>query len=55
MTTAAPAKDLVCGMTVDPATAQVSVVGGVSYYFCCERCQKTFDRKPNLYIRTAGN
>lgn len=42
--------DLVCGMKVDPDTAKVSVVGGTSYYFCCERCQRTFDRKPSLYI-----
>jgi YHS domain-containing protein len=45
--------DLVCGMKVDPETAKVSVVGEASYYFCCERCQRTFDRKPALYIGTA--
>jgi YHS domain-containing protein len=37
-------------MKVDPATAQTSEVQGVSYYFCCERCKRTFDRKPQLYI-----
>lgn len=47
-------KDLVCGMKVDPATARVSAVGGNNYYFCCERCQRTFDRKPALYIGQTG-
>jgi P-type Cu+ transporter len=47
-------KDLVCGMKVDPATAKVSVVKDESYYFCCERCQRTFDRKPGLYIGQTG-
>jgi YHS domain-containing protein len=47
-------KDLVCGMKVDPDTAKVSVVGGNNYYFCCERCQRTFDRKPGLYIGQTG-
>lgn len=42
--------DLVCGMSVDPASAPVSTVQGIAYYFCCERCQRTFDRKPTLYI-----
>lgn len=42
--------DLVCGMTVDPQSAPASTVQGATYYFCCERCQRTFDRKPNLYI-----
>lgn len=46
--------DLVCGMKVDPATAKVSEIGGASYYFCCERCQRTFDRKPRLYIGQTG-
>ena len=46
-------RDLVCGMTVDPEGKPSSVVGGTTYYFCCERCQKTFDRKPSLYINAA--
>lgn len=45
--------DLVCGMKVDPASAPKSTNRGVDYYFCCERCQKTFDRKPSLYIGQA--
>lgn len=42
--------DPVCGMKVDPATAPSSEVHGTQYYFCCERCKRTFDRKPHLYI-----
>lgn len=42
--------DPVCGMTVDPGTAEISTVQGASYYFCCDRCKRTFDRKPTLYI-----
>lgn len=42
--------DPVCGMKVDPATAPSSEVQGTSYYFCCENCKRTFDRKPHLYI-----
>jgi YHS domain-containing protein len=44
------AVDQVCGMKVDPATAPSSTVQGITYYFCCERCKKTFDRKPALYV-----
>ena len=46
----ATAVDLVCGMKVDPATAASSTMAGIAYYFCCDRCKKTFDRKPTLYI-----
>jgi Cu+-exporting ATPase len=46
----ATARDPVCGMKVDPATAPASEVQGAWYYFCCERCKRTFDRKPHLYI-----
>jgi len=42
--------DPVCGMKVDPATAESSVAKGSTFHFCCERCKRTFDRKPNLYI-----
>ncbi|MGQ0844635.1 MAG: YHS domain-containing protein [Sporichthyaceae bacterium] len=42
--------DLVCGMKVDPATAPKSTVQGNDYWFCCTNCQKTFNRKPALYI-----
>jgi YHS domain-containing protein len=44
------AVDLVCGMKVPTATSVSSNVQGNDYYFCCERCQKSFLRKPHLYI-----
>jgi YHS domain-containing protein len=44
------ATDQVCGMKVDPGTAPSSTVQGVDYYFCCENCKRTFDRKPSLYV-----
>ncbi|MDO8777231.1 MAG: heavy metal translocating P-type ATPase [Burkholderiaceae bacterium] len=37
------AKDPVCGMVVDKATALRSERGGRSYYFCSVGCQRTFD------------
>jgi Cu+-exporting ATPase len=46
----ASAVDPVCGMKVDPSGAHSSTVQAVRYHFCCERCKKTFDRKPTLYI-----
>jgi P-type Cu+ transporter len=44
--TARPAKDLakdpICGMLVDKATALTSERGGRTYYFCSVGCQRTF-------------
>lgn len=37
------AKDPVCGMLVDKATALRSERGGRSYYFCSAGCQRTFE------------
>jgi Cu+-exporting ATPase len=37
------AKDPVCGMMVDKATALRSERGGRSFYFCSVGCQRTFD------------
>src|SRR5512139_4080260 len=36
------AKDPVCGMKVDEATAIKRVIGGRTYYFCMESCYRTF-------------
>jgi YHS domain-containing protein len=44
------AVDLVCGMKVEKATSPMSTVQENNYWFCCERCQKSFLRKPHLYI-----
>ena len=40
---AATARDPVCGMLVDKATALRSDAGGRSYYFCSSGCQRTFE------------
>lgn len=44
-------KDLICGMTVDPKTAQFqSTYQGKQYYFCSEHCKKQFDEDPKQYL-----
>ncbi len=43
--------DPVCGMTVDPHTAQWKHVhGGVTYYFCAAGCQAKFAADPARYL-----
>lgn len=43
-------KDPVCGMDVDPKTAQwKSDYQGKTYYFCAPGCKKEFDRNPQKY------
>jgi Cu+-exporting ATPase len=37
------AKDPICGMVVDKATALKSERGGRTYYFCSPACQRTFE------------
>jgi xanthine dehydrogenase accessory factor len=48
----ADAVDPVCGMTV---TADASALqlnhGGVTYYFCCAGCRRTFADNPDAYIK----
>jgi xanthine dehydrogenase accessory factor len=42
----AEAIDPICGMTVDIATARYrSARDGVTYYFCCAGCKKTFEKQ----------
>ena len=36
------AKDPICGMTVDEATARQAEHDGQTFYFCCEGCRKKF-------------
>ncbi|MEE8232102.1 MAG: heavy metal translocating P-type ATPase, partial [Thermoplasmata archaeon] len=44
------AKDPICGMDVDPATAQFSSEHeGVTFYFCSAGCKQTFDGDPHQY------
>ena len=48
--TATEAKDPVCGMMVETATARhQSDWAGRSVYFCCLRCKETFDADPQRY------
>ncbi|MFQ6012579.1 MAG: heavy metal translocating P-type ATPase [Thermoplasmata archaeon] len=43
-------KDPVCGMDVDPATAQFSSEHeGVTFHFCSAGCKETFDSDPHRY------
>lgn len=43
-------KDPVCGMDVDPKTAQwKSEYKGQTYYFCAPGCKKEFDREPEKF------
>ncbi len=45
------AKDLVCGMEVDPKTATgKSEYKGQTYYFCSPGCKKAFDKEPEKYL-----
>ncbi len=44
-------KDPVCGMTVDPAKAAVSVAyDGTLYHFCCKGCAEKFKHDPAKYL-----
>jgi YHS domain-containing protein len=47
---AAQAKDPVCGMTVDKASARwTSAYRGTTYFFCSESCKTAFDKDPAKY------
>jgi len=46
----APAKDPICGMNVDIATAQFRTEHrGNTFYFCCAGCQRKFESEPARY------
>jgi YHS domain-containing protein len=43
--------DPVCGMEVDPKTAEASwEYGGVTYYFCSRGCLADFREDPDSYL-----
>ncbi len=49
------AKDLVCGMDVDPAKAAgSSEYKGQTYYFCGASCKEKFDIDPKSYVGTSA-
>ena len=45
------AKDPVCGMDVDTATAQHKTdYQGTTYYFCAPGCKRAFESEPKKYL-----
>lgn len=48
---AGPAKDPVCGMTVDPHTTKHRAEhGGHPFYFCSNGCRTKFEVEPDRYL-----
>jgi P-type Cu+ transporter len=48
---AGPSGDPVCGMAVEPATAEYrSSRGGVTYHFCSAGCKASFEKEPDKYL-----
>jgi len=44
-------KDPVCGMEVNPATAQETIdYQGKTYYFCAPGCRRSFEADPTEYL-----
>ncbi|MBU0702720.1 MAG: YHS domain-containing protein [Chloroflexi bacterium] len=43
------AKDVVCGMEVDPETAAKTEYKGKTYYFCAPGCKTAFEKDPEKY------
>jgi xanthine dehydrogenase accessory factor len=50
------ARDPVCGMTVEVATARyTSQHESQTYYFCAKSCQTSFEREPAKYMEAIGD
>jgi len=50
------AKDPICGMDIDPATAAgKSEYKGQTYYFCSLGCKMDFDKDPEKYLGQGGH
>ncbi|MBO0820019.1 MAG: XdhC family protein [Nocardiopsaceae bacterium] len=46
------AVDPVCGMTVDAdSSAHPFTHDGVTYYFCCAGCRRSFEKDPDAYLK----
>lgn len=43
--------DPVCGMEVDPKTADKSLYKGKTYYFCARTEKEAFDKAPEKYLK----
>lgn len=52
-----PAKDPVCGMTVEPGKAKGGsfAYGGVTYWFCNPKCREKFAVEPGRYLQPTAN
>lgn len=49
-----PVKDPVCGMDVDPVTAEhTSEHQGQTYFFCSLMCKRAFEDQPQHYLSYA--
>lgn len=49
------AKDLVCGMEVDEATAEwKSEYKEETYYFCAPGCKRAFEENPEKYLNQSS-
>src|SRR5690242_8895445 len=47
-----PARDPVCGMSVDPSSAKARADhAGNTYYFCCMGCAQKFQAAPEEYLK----
>jgi YHS domain-containing protein len=46
-------KDPVCGMTVDPKTAEKAEYKGKTYYFCSREEKETFQKTPEKFVAAA--
>ena len=50
------AKDVVCGMEVDPKTAAAKTeYKGKTYYFCAPGCKVAFEKDPDKYLEGEGS
>jgi YHS domain-containing protein len=48
------AKDPVCGMDVDEATARHTTdYQGKTYYFCAPGCKRALEQNPTAYVKAA--
>lgn len=48
-------KDPVCGMMVDPETAEFrGKYLGTDYYFCSSSCKVSFEKEPARYLKKKG-
>jgi YHS domain-containing protein len=44
--------DPICGMTVSPSVGGYSLEHeGITYYFCCPGCRRTFEKDPAVYLK----